>query len=80
MCLRVRFARNIISFYDADHGIITVPAGLSPYLTLRAIRGALAGLCIRQDDYVPRCWCGEPVSFRPHVPAQRTEEVMSRGA
>lgn len=75
MCLRVRFSVTISRVYDAEHGVITVPAGLTPPLTLRAVKGVLAEMRVPQDSGPPRCWCGEPLNLSGCIPAQRTGEV-----
>lgn len=80
MCLSVRYADTISHPYDADHGVITVPSGLSPRLTLRAVKAVLAELHIPQSALTPICWCGQPVDLSGRVPAQRTGEVIRRGA
>jgi hypothetical protein len=80
MCLRVRFSCHISRVYDADHGVITVPAGLAVALTLRAVKGVLAELHIPQEGLTPLCWCGEPVDLSGRVPAQRSGEVINSGA
>lgn len=77
MCLRVQFSTAISHPYDAEHGVIKVPAGLDRTLTLRAVIGVLAELRIPQDGGAPLCWCGEPVILTGGIPAQRTGEVIS---
>lgn len=79
MCLRVRFCTTISHPYDAEHGVITVPAGLAHSLTVRAVKGVLAELHVPQGGGAPLCWCGEPVDLRGRIPAQRGE-VISSGA
>lgn len=80
MCLRVRHATVITRPYDADRGVITIPAGLEPHLTLRAVSVVLAELRIPQDTPTPTCWCGEPLALTGLIPAQRMGEVISSGA
>lgn len=80
MCLRVRFASTISHPYNAERGVITLPAGLTRALTLRAARAAVAELRIPQDGDTPLCWCGQPLDLSGRIPAQRTGEAVSSGA
>lgn len=81
MCLRVTYATCTIErIYDAEHGVITVPADLPLAATRIAVRAALAGLCISQDLGAPTCWCGAVVDLSGRVPAQRTGEAIRSGA
>lgn len=81
MCLRVQSAATITRVYDADAGVITIPAGLDPELTLRALEAVVAELHLPTDRGAPLCWCGEPLTVTGLIPAQRTmSEVVSHGA
>lgn len=74
MCLRVQSATTITRVYDADAGIITIPAGLSPDLTLRALTAVVAELHLPTDRGAPLCWCGEPLPLSGLIPQQRHGE------
>lgn len=77
MCMRVRSADVVTRVYDANAGVITVPAGLSPTLTLRALEAVVAELHLPTEDGTPLCWCGEPLTLGGLIPAQRSGEVIS---
>lgn len=81
MCVRVRFASLVTTPYDAARRIITVPVGLNPRLTLRAVRAVLAELGAPQQPDGAVCWCGAPVHlWDGTIPAQRVDEVSPIGA
>jgi hypothetical protein len=80
MCMRVQSATVVTRVYDADKGVITIPAGLCPDLTLRAVMGVVAELRLPCEGGTPLCWCGQPLTLSGLIPAQRTSEVTTHGA
>lgn len=80
MCLRVVFVTTVSHPYDAERGVITLPAGLTRALTLRAAWAVVAELHILQDGDTPLCWCGQPLDLSGKIPAPRTGEAVSSGA
>lgn len=80
MCMRVQSATRVTHVYDADTGTITLPAGLNPDLTLRALSIVVAELHLPVDHGTPLCWCGQPLITSGLIPEQRTREVIRRGA
>ena len=61
--MRVHAAAEVTRVYDPDTGVITVPAGLCPALTLRALRAVMAELCLPCEEGAPLCWCGAPLDL-----------------
>jgi hypothetical protein len=80
MCMRVQSAITVTRVYDADTGVITIPAGLCPALTQRAIEAVVAELHLPTHGDTPLCWCGQPLTLSGLIPAQRTGEVITHGA
>lgn len=74
MCMRVQSATRVTRVYDADTGVITVPAGLRANLTLRAVMAVMAELHLLADDGTPLCWCGAPLDVSGLIPNQRRGE------
>lgn len=79
MCVRIHPTASPVPAYDYEALLVRVPPGLSPRVTLRVVRAVMAELGAPQPLVGARCWCGEPIRL-DHVPAQRTGEVISRGA
>ncbi|WP_345642701.1 hypothetical protein [Streptomyces tremellae] len=78
MCVTVRFESGTrIEPWDPTERTITVPAGLSPLLTVTAVRAVLAELCISQPPFEALCFCGETIETLPRVPEQRSTQVVS---
>lgn len=82
MCGHIRFtARVDPSVYDADTGLITLPATLPPARRVTAVRAVLLELRVIQPELGAVCWCGESVDLLPRVPEQRrSEQVIKYGA
>lgn len=81
MCVLVRVSACATEPWDAEHLIITVPAGLSPARTGAAIRAVLRKLGAPQRGGGAVCWCGDSVRVsRGSVPAQRQSEEVKHGA
>lgn len=80
MCMRVQSATRVTRVYDADTGTITIPAGLSPLLTLRAVTTVVAELHLPTAGDTPLCWCGEPLTLSGLIPPQRNGEETDDGA
>lgn len=80
MCMRVQSATEVTRVYDADTGTITIPAGLSPALTQRAVAAVVAELHLPTVGGTPLCWCGQPLTLNGLIPAQRISEVATHGA
>jgi len=72
--MRVQSAATITRVYDAGAGVITLPAGLAPDLTLRALLAVVAELHLPVLDGQPLCWCGQPLTLGCLIPRQRTGE------
>lgn len=73
MCIIVYRSPNPREPWNADLGVITIPAGLSVGRQVLAVRAVLLELGIPQPANEAVCWCGAPVeSYR--VPAQRRNE------
>jgi len=82
MCGHIRFtAQSGHSIYDADSGLITLPASICVSRRVTAVRAVLCELRAPQPELGAVCWCGEPVNVLPRVPEQRrSEQVVKRGA
>jgi hypothetical protein len=80
MCMRVQSATRVTRVYDADTGTITIPAGLCPSLTLRAVLAVVAELHLPTEHGAPLCWCGEPLTLSGMIPPQRHSEEDTDGA
>lgn len=80
MCMRVQAAASVTRVYDADTGVITIPAGLCADLTLRAVRAVMAELRLPCEDDTPLCWCGAPVALTGLIPNQRRGEESDGAA
>jgi hypothetical protein len=74
MCMRVQSAATVTRVYDAKTRTITVPAGLGPALTLRAVRAVVAELHLPVEGGAPLCWCGAPLTLTGLIPEQRRGE------
>lgn len=74
MCMRVQAATEVTRVYDPNTGTITIPAGLCPALTLRAVHAVMAELRLPCEDDTPLCWCGAPLVLTGLIPAQRRGE------
>jgi hypothetical protein len=74
MCMRVQSATRVTHVYDEDAGTITLPAGLCPELTLRALHVVVAQLHLPVENGTPLCWCGEPLTVSGLIPRQRHGE------
>lgn len=72
MCVRVQGATNVTDPWNPSQRTILIPAGLDLLHRLQAVRAVLTELGVSQPRYGAVCWCGEPVTFRQLIPAQRT--------
>lgn len=80
MCMRVQSAATVTRVYNADTGTITIPAGLCPALTLRAVMAVVAELHLPVDGDTPLCWCGAPLALTGLIPNQRRGEETGDAA
>jgi len=75
MCIRVRYEAfdplGAFHPYDADAGVVTLPAALATSASLVALRAVLQELAVEQPESGAICWCGEPIVLLPRVPNQR---------
>jgi len=82
MCVHIRFVtRTGQSIYDAETGLITLPASIAVPRRVTAVRAVLTELAVAQPELGAVCWCGAPVDPTPRVPQQRrSEQVVKHGA
>lgn len=82
MCVRIEFTPDeSFTPWDANTGVITIPADLTLRGTAIVVRAILTKLAVRQPEFGAVCWCGADIDLLRRVPEQRrSSQVMSRGA
>lgn len=80
MCIRVQRADTVTAPWSPTQDTLTIPAHIPESVLPDAVRWMLAEIGIDQPPHGAVCWCGDPVRVAPHIPLQRTREVMHRGA
>ena len=64
VCVKVDLSSIRVTVpWDADGGLITVPAGLGVARTERIVRAVLLELAVQQPPSGAVCWCGQAVDI-----------------
>lgn len=69
MCVHVQVSSQVTTPWDSASATITVPAGLSPERTCKALQAVLSKLHVEQPPNGAVCWCGALIQT-PSIPVQ----------